>query len=344
MIPQTILIVDDTPANLQVLFTLLSEAGFEVAIAENGEMALETLSIIEPQLILLDVMMPGLNGYETCQKIKENPKTAAIPVIFMSALSESINKVRAFEIGAVDYITKPIDVAETLARVHHHLELKLAQAELAALNRELEGRVARRTEDLQAEIQERRQAEARFRSIFKLAPIGMAIADPHGRFLEVNQSLCDTLGYEPAELIQLSWRCLIHPEDRESVMELYRQAAQGEIQDFSLESRCLSRSNTIIHGLLQVATVRHEEALSNCFVCQFLDITLRKQAEAELRHSASHDNLTGLPNRALICQRLDTALLAAKQDPEYRFAVLFLDLNRFKMVNDSLGHQVAIAS
>jgi len=191
MTSQPILIVDDTPTNLQLLCALLSDAGFEVAIAETGEMALETLDMIDPQMVLLDVMMPGIDGFETCRRLKENSRTAHIPVIFMSALSEGLNKVKAFEVGAVDYITKPIDTSETLARVRHHLELQAAQSALANLNWELEERVEQRTIALVKEAEERHRASAQFQSIFSKAPIGMAVTDLKGKFVDVNQSLCD---------------------------------------------------------------------------------------------------------------------------------------------------------
>ncbi|WP_407890135.1 response regulator, partial [Scytonema sp. NUACC26] len=120
----TILIVDDTPTNLQVLFDLLSEQGYRVAIAKSGETALQRLQISKPNLILLDVMMPGIDGFETCQRLKANPSTREIPVIFMTALSDSVDKVKGLSLGAVDYITKPIQHEEALARIRVHLQLR----------------------------------------------------------------------------------------------------------------------------------------------------------------------------------------------------------------------------
>lgn len=122
----TILIVDDTPTNLQVLFDLLSEQGYRVAIAKNGETALQRLQSYQPNLILLDVMMPGIDGFETCQRLKANPETRDVPVIFMTALSDSVDKVKGLSLGAVDYITKPIQHEEVLARIRIHLQLRNA--------------------------------------------------------------------------------------------------------------------------------------------------------------------------------------------------------------------------
>lgn len=119
-----ILIVDDNAANLEVLSHFLDEAGFEVAIALDGERALKQVQYCLPDLILLDVLMPGINGFETCERLKANSETSEIPVIFMTALSETVDKVRGLNLGAVDYITKPFQQDEVLARVRLHLKLQ----------------------------------------------------------------------------------------------------------------------------------------------------------------------------------------------------------------------------
>ncbi|MDG4555418.1 MAG: sigma-54-dependent Fis family transcriptional regulator [Candidatus Competibacter sp.] len=126
-----VLMVDDTPANLGVLYELLSEAGYDVLVAEDGESALERAAYARPDLILLDVMMPGIDGFETCRLLKERPDTREIPVIFMSALSDTVDKVKGLRLGAVDYITKPFQHEEVLARVHTHLTVQRLKHELA---------------------------------------------------------------------------------------------------------------------------------------------------------------------------------------------------------------------
>jgi signal transduction histidine kinase len=138
-----ILIVDDTPTNLDIISEALSDAGFDVAIATSGERALQQIARKPPNLILLDVMMPGIDGFETCQRLKANPETQDIPVIFMTALSELNTKIQALELGAVDYITKPFQEKEVLARVKTHLQLHY-------LTRNLESQVAQKTAELQA--------------------------------------------------------------------------------------------------------------------------------------------------------------------------------------------------
>ncbi len=138
-----ILIVDDTPTNLDVISEALSDAGYTVAIATSGERALKQVERRSPDLILLDVMMPGIDGFETCVRLKANPKTCDIPVIFMTALSDAESKIKGFEVGAVDYITKPFQEREVLARVKTHLQLRF-------LTHNLEQQVSQKNAELQA--------------------------------------------------------------------------------------------------------------------------------------------------------------------------------------------------
>lgn len=215
-----ILIVDDKPENLHVLSTLLTEQGYSVRGVVNGVMALRAVQSAPPHLILLDIMMPDMDGYAVCHQLKANPETEMIPIIFISALDEVFDKVQAFKNGGVDYITKPFQWEEVLARVRTHLSLFAAHTDLSTLNAELEQRILQRTAQLEAETAQR---------------------------------------YE---------------------------------------------------------------------------------VQKELLHLALHDPLTGLPNRAYFSNFLAQVLEKAQQQPHYRFAVFYLDCDRFKMVNDSLGHSV----
>lgn len=128
--PETILIVDDTPANLSVLADCLSGAGYSLLVAEDGEDALALTQRTAPDLILLDVMMPGIDGFTTCRRLKERAATRDVPVIFMTALTDTAEKLKAFEAGAVDYVTKPIQHEEALARIHTHLTIRRLQRQL----------------------------------------------------------------------------------------------------------------------------------------------------------------------------------------------------------------------
>ncbi|MBD1871355.1 response regulator [Leptolyngbya sp. FACHB-671] len=129
-----LLIVDDTLDNLRFLSTLLLEQGYEVRSVTNGSTALMGASAQPPDLVLLDIYMPGMDGYEVCQHLKNNPSTQEIPIIFISALNETLDKVRAFSLGAVDYVTKPFQVEEVLARIENQLTLRRLQTQLQAQN------------------------------------------------------------------------------------------------------------------------------------------------------------------------------------------------------------------
>jgi DNA-binding response OmpR family regulator len=139
-----ILVVDDNPANLGMLFEYLSKYEFNVRVAQSGNAAFEFLRSEKPALILLDIMMPGMDGYEICRRLKENQETRDIPVIFMSALSDTVDKLKGFYMGGVDYITKPFQTEEVLARVTIHLNLRNLQHSLQAKNQELKEEIAKR--------------------------------------------------------------------------------------------------------------------------------------------------------------------------------------------------------
>jgi len=134
----TVLVVDDTPGNLRVLVDSLSARGLEILVATDGKSAIERAVYGRPDLILLDVIMPGIDGFETCRIFKENPETNTIPVIFMTALSDTSQKVKAFEVGAVDYVTKPFEEEELIARVDAHLTIRSLQGDLERRNHQLE--------------------------------------------------------------------------------------------------------------------------------------------------------------------------------------------------------------
>ena len=170
--PKDILIVDDMPDNLRLLSTMLTCYGYHVRKAINGQLALQGAEISPPDLILLDINMPKMNGYQVCEKLKLSEKTKDIPVIFISALDDVMEKVKAFEVGGVDYITKPFQIEEVLARVQNQLSLRLLQSQLQLQARELHDRNSR----LQQEIAERQRAEESIRFLLETTrAIGEAV-------------------------------------------------------------------------------------------------------------------------------------------------------------------------
>jgi len=158
----TVLVVDDTETNIDILVAAL-DSEYDVSVAMDGESALEIVNTDQPDLILLDIMMPDIDGYEVCRRLKSEPNTSDIPIIFITAMNEIENKTRGFELGAVDYITKPFEVMEVKARVKTHLSLTLARRELANQNIILEEEVRIRTEALRQSISARERMKSELR-------------------------------------------------------------------------------------------------------------------------------------------------------------------------------------
>ncbi len=165
---ETILLVDDNPGNLAVLFDHLDKIGYHILVTDNGIDAVEQTADSPPDIILLDVRMPGMNGYETCRAIKANEASADIPIIFLSALTENDDRLRGFDAGGVDYITKPINVEEVTARVQTHLTLARLQRQLSTSNEQLEAVIRQQTGELHAEIERRKQQEAEKETLLNL--------------------------------------------------------------------------------------------------------------------------------------------------------------------------------
>jgi putative two-component system response regulator len=160
--PPVILVVDDAPANLQLLSCMLKERGYKARPVPNGRLALQAARNDPPDLVLLDINMPGMNGFEVCAALKADARLRDIPVIFVSALHESLDKVRAFGVGGVDFVTKPFHFEEVQARVEAHLQIRRLQRELAAHNRDLEQLVQGQVADI---------SESQMATIFALAKL-----------------------------------------------------------------------------------------------------------------------------------------------------------------------------
>ncbi len=172
----TILIVDDNPTNLKVLCAAIADSGWVILVATDGESAIEQAEYAQPDLILLDVMMTGINGFETCQQLKNNPATQNIPVIFMTALNDTIDKVKGLSIGAVDYITKPFQTEEVLARVKVHLKIRSLTKQLEDQKIQLADRVADRTIELSEAMQELQQSQLQLVQSEKMSTLGQLVA------------------------------------------------------------------------------------------------------------------------------------------------------------------------
>ena len=315
----TILIVDDVPANLAVAVHYLEANQFQVMVAQDGEEGIERARLIHPDLILLDVMMPGVNGFETCRRLKADDNTRDIPVIFMTALADTSDKIAGFAAGAVDHVSKPFQIEELLVRIKTHLALRSAQQQVETQNTQL------------------RSSGIRYRRLFETAKDGILLLDSEsGRVTDVNASVVQMLGYGRDHFLNRKL-CDVLPFTAIPACRIALAALQSS-QEVTFDHWSLEAQDKSLVDVEFVGSTYQVEG-SRIAQCNLRDITGRKHAEARIHHMAMHDALTGLPNRVLLQDRLTQSIALARRNHE-RIAVLMLDLNRFKHVNDSLGHHI----
>ncbi|MDY0094591.1 MAG: sigma-54-dependent Fis family transcriptional regulator [Candidatus Vecturithrix sp.] len=245
----TILIVDDQPQNLHVLIHTLEAFDFSVMVAQSGEAALEQATAFPPDVILLDVMMPGgIDGFETCRRLKAQPATREIPVIFLTVLDDVLDKMQGFEIGGVDYLTKPLQHEEVLARIRTHLKIRRLQQALQLEN-------------------------ARYRSLSEATFEGIVIHDG-ARIVEINQTTTSLCGYTSEELISQPLEMLAVPE---AILDFRQYHTQLDPKPFEIDlmRKDHSRFPAVIHS----RPIRWQD--ETLHVMAIRDITWRKELEQE---------------------------------------------------------------
>lgn len=303
LLASDILLVDDNPINLKTLTSILTGRGYQVRTAINGDLALNTIRKIIPDLIILDIRMPDMDGYQVCQHMKEDERYRHIPIIFISALAESQDKVRAFQAGGVDYLTKPFETEEVLARVETHLRLSALQKELETQNAQLqeeigarkrtqdalriaydnlEDRVAARTVELARANEALNRSEEQFRNTFEQAAVGIVHASPEGRFLRLNQRFCGIVGYTQEELCTLTFQDITHPDDLYLDVTNTNQVLEDKIKTYSIEKRYLRKDGSVVWVNLTVSLVREESGEPKYLIGVVQDISQRKETEKEL--------------------------------------------------------------
>lgn len=310
-----ILIVDDTPTNLDVLLNLLEVAGFKVVIAEDGERAIALAEYAPPDLILLDVLMPGIDGFETCRRLKANVSTQDIPIIFLTAVSDNIDKVKGLNLGAVDYITKPLNHEEVLARVSTHVRLQNLTKRLTEQNERLEKEIQQRQqveEEREQAFKALQRSEARFRRLIESNVIGIIFSRTDGSIVDANDAFLQIVGYDRADLEagNINWQTMTPPEythlNEVAVTEL---ANTGAFSAFEKEyfHKDGHRIPVVIGGALL-------DESQNAIVAFVLDLTQHKQAEDKIREQAALLNIT---TDAILVRGLDNKIQYWNQGAEY---------------------------
>jgi PAS domain S-box-containing protein len=285
-----ILVIDDSAANLQLLLNLLKKNGYTVYPALDGELALEFLQSTLPDLILLDIKMPRMDGYEVCRRLKNNQRTSSIPVIFLSAKEDELDKVKGFQVGGVDYITKPFQPEEMLARVRIHLRMR-------ELTEDLEQEVEVRTKELmvsnkrlEEEVAERRQVEEalrisseRLQLATRVAHIGIWDWDVVNNELLWETSMYQLYGIREADFggAYDAWIHTVHPEDNVRTDGAIQAALRGE-REYSAEFRILRPDGSIRYIKAESKTFRDQDGKPLRMIGTNIDITEQKQAEMEI--------------------------------------------------------------
>ncbi|MGF1935705.1 MAG: hybrid sensor histidine kinase/response regulator [Nostoc sp. ChiQUE02] len=307
-----ILIVDDTPINFELLFDLLKYYDFKVLVAENGKSALEMAEYASPDLILLDILMPGIDGFETCRRLKANPATQDIPVIFITAMTENVDKVKGLNIGAVDYITKPLENEEVLARVNTHLRLGNLTKKLTQQNKRLEMEILERQrveEKLRCHSAVLDEWNNRYQALIQASGQILYDWNLHTNEIKYAGNVERILGYSMPEMLGglNRWLELVHPEDKNLFIEEINRVLSTK-ERFHLEFRVCRKDGTYItvedNGYIFLDSTGKIARMAG-FV---IDITEqqaalrdRKDAEQKIREQAA---LLDITTDAIIVQNL----------------------------------------
>ncbi len=353
-----ILLVDDNMTNLSVLRETLEAQDYQVMIAKNGETALRIAARTTPDLILLDVMMPGISGFETCRRLKEAHATQKIPVIFLTAKTEPEDIVEGFRSGGVDYITKPFQIDEVLTKSETHIQLKKTLEEKARLYDESE---IMRDKLIKSEAQYRTIVETASDLIFKL--------DSNQNITFINSAF-KYLGFESSEVLGQPIKKFIDVEDEEEMLPLIATDGVGPLATTSLEVKFKSKVGEVIEERVKsspflldafgIWNVSDEKVFQNVPERKFLgtlciarEISELKQVEEELRkHKAQLievneelrkiarlDELTKMFNRRWFDETIQQEWKRATREKSFLSLIMF-DIDYFQKLNDIYGHQV----
>ena len=318
-----ILVADDDETMRILIRTSLEQSGFRVEEVKDGASALSVFRSLMPDLVVLDSMMPGFSGLESCREIRKLPESKHTPILILTDHEDIKTIKKAYESGATDFIMKPFS-SETLGYRVRYL-LRSGQA----------------ANQLQKNKEALLISEERYALAAKGTNDGLWDWDLHSGNIYFSQRWQSILGYTDGSFGNTleNWFGQIHMEDLQHVEIALKNHLDGLTDHFENEHRIHHKNKEYIWVLVRGKAVRDTDGKPYRMAGSLTDITKRKKSEEQLVHSALYDNLTGLANRTLFSNRLSHALQRLKRKEGSSFAILFMDLDRFKIVNDSLGHQ-----
>ena len=317
-VDNTVLVVDDTPDRLELMSHVLKKAGYKVLAAHDGGEAYNLAREEHPLLVISDVMMPRVDGIELCRRLRSDSELYATPILLVSAMRvDDASAIEGLKAGADDYLEAPYEPVRFVAKVAR-------LAERARLEEAM------------------RESEERYALAARGANDGLWDWNLKTDEMYFSERWKSMLGYEDGEIRNSpeEWFRLAHPDEVEALRAELTAHIDGVVPHFEMEHRMLHRDASYRWILARGMAVRDSNGKATRLAGSLTDITERKKVEEQLLHDAMHDVLTGLPNRALFMDRLQQAVERAKRHPEYGFAVFFMDLDRFKFINDSLGHMI----
>jgi len=316
----SILLVDDTKDNIEVLRQILKPFYSRIIVAKSGERAIEICNKRVPDLILLDIVMPEMDGYDVCQSLKALPDTKNVPIIFITAKSEPGDLIKGFKLGAADYITKPFNAEEVLARVHAHLSTRLLEKQQQALIAELTDK------------------EEKYRTLFESSNDAIVLLK-EGRFIDGNQRTLDMFAVTRAQLLSLG-PADVSPElqpdgscSQAAAIEKVKRALEFGSARFDWYHKKSNGTEFPCEIVLTAFEVAGEPLVQGIV----RDITERKRLENQLTRWATTDQLSGAFNRRYFFEKAKEEVMRAGRY-QRDLCLLLIDIDFFKRINDTHGH------
>lgn len=327
-----ILLVDDKPANISLLTSILQEQGHQILAANNGEQAIKIATHILPDLILLDIMMPGIDGFETCRRLKNQPRTQSIPIIFISAKNEVEDVLMGFSVGGVDYINKPFYAEEVCSRVKNHLKIQKLHKDLLTSEAKMS--------HLLANYQH--QSE-RLQQIVDHVTNGIVEIDHSGQIIFSNPAVEKLFGYTEEELLNINFfEFLVEPfaqlYQKKIAVHIESRDEEGFLDETLVEIQARRKDGSLFpidFSLVKIAMAK------DVYMAVIHDVTAHKEREEKLRYLSNIDPLTKLVNRRYFDQQFKKEWQRNQRGKsnENQMAFFMIDIDFFKPFNDTYGHQ-----